>query len=96
MTNLYSVTLTPVENDSDKSGLPKEIAFIARCHGAPDKRWNLASGKAAIALSSLFSLRAVSQIEARLGSCESITLPKIYGATELVQMGYRMDLNTRN
>lgn len=95
MTNLYSVTLTPVE-DGTEPALPKEIVFIARCHGAPDKRWNLASGKAAIVLSSLFSPRDVSQIEARLCSCESITLPKIYGATELVLMGYRIDFNTRN
>jgi len=96
MTNLYSVTLTPVEDDSNRSGLPKEIAFLARCHGAPDKRWNLASGKVTVVLSGLFSPRDVSRIEARLCSCESLTLPKIYGATELVLMGYRMGLDTEN
>ena len=94
MANLYSVTLTPIQYDRDETGLPKEIAFIASCHGAPDKRWNLASDEIAVVLASLFSPHDVSQIEARLCSYESITLPTTYGPTELVQMGYRIGLDT--
>jgi hypothetical protein len=93
MAHLYSVTLTPIQDGSDETGLPKEIVFIARCHGAPDKRWNLASGDVAVVLESLFSLKDISQIEARLCSYESITLPTVYGPTELVQMGYRISLD---
>jgi hypothetical protein len=90
MSNLYSVTLTLVRYDVAEPGFPPEIAFTARCHDAPDKRWTLASGEAAAALASLFSSKEISYIGDRLCSCESITLPTTYGPAELVQMGYRM------
>jgi len=96
MSNLYSVTLTRVQDDPAEPGFLQEIAFTARCHGVPDKRWNLASGEAGVALGSLFSPKDVSYIEARLCSCESITLPTTYGPAQLVQMGYRICLNTKN
>lgn len=96
MANLYSVTITPIQHASDESGIPREIAFIASCNGAPDKRWNLASNEIAIVLEGLFSQDDVSQIEACLCSHESITLPAVYGPTELVQMGYRIRLETQS
>jgi hypothetical protein len=96
MANLYSVTLTPIQDDSDERSLPKEIVFIATCHGAPDKCWNLASNEIAVVLESLFSPGDISRIEARLYSHESITLPTVYGPTELVQMGYRIRLETES
>ena len=92
MAHLYSVTLAPVQDGEAELGIPKQIAFIARCQGIPDKCWNLASVEVACVLSDLFSPKAVSQIEASLSSYESVTLPKVYGPTELAQMGYRIRL----
>jgi hypothetical protein len=92
MAHLYSVTLTPVRDVADELGNPKEIAFLARCQDAPEKRWNLAAVEVVTVLADLFSPRDVSQIVAYLRLHESITLPRIYGPTELVQMGYRIRL----
>ena len=90
MAHLYCVTLTPIQDDT--LGLPKQIAFTASCQGTPDKCWNLASVEVASVLADLFSPKDVSRIEANLSSRGSVTLPKVYGPTELAQMGYRIRL----
>lgn len=89
MSNVYTVTLTPIKH-VDQLGVLEAVAITARCRNVPDKYWTLTTCELARVSAYFFPAKAISAMEQRLHSGESVTLPQTYSATDLTEMGYRL------
>lgn len=89
MSNVYTVTLTPIKH-VDQLGWLEAVAISARCRNAPDKYWTLTTCELARVFAHYFPVKAIAAMEQRLHSGESVSLPETYSATDLTELGYRL------